>query len=280
MAVRRYLAATGVLVGMMIPLAAALMQRPDPGNQAPPLSASGSPVVATPGAPLRASTLGPAHARIARPTSTLPGAAPTVTPRPTLEVSVDLPDSFYITNVSGHRQWFSIGCEASAAVDWADYFGVSINEREFQSLLQVSDNPDLGFVGDVNGTWGLTPPNDYGVHAGPVAELLRWYGLDAIARRELSLEDIEASIAQSKPVIAWVVGNVTYGTPIEYEDQEGNVTTVAAYEHVVIVTGYNSISVRYLNNGEYYDVSKKLFLSSWGVLGNMAILMENEVQEH
>jgi uncharacterized protein YvpB len=229
---------------------------------------------------MRASTLAAAHARIPKPTSTRQSYKITPTPLPTIGTQTELPESFYIENVQGHPQWFSIGCEASAAVDWAGYYGVNINEREFQSFLPVSDNPDYGFVGDVNGPWGLTPPADYGVHAAPVAELLRWYGLDAVAGKRLALDDLRASIARSNPVIAWVVGDVTYGTSLEYVDQEGRVAIVAAYEHVVIVTGYNSESVRYLNNGKFYDVSNKLFSESWGTLGNMAVLMGNEVEDH
>ncbi|MDP2966777.1 MAG: hypothetical protein Q8N39_12200 [Pelolinea sp.] len=63
----------------------------------------------------------------------------------------ELPESHYIWNILGHRQFFPIGCEASAADDWAKYFGVEVNEFAFQVRLPISDNPDLGFVGDVNG---------------------------------------------------------------------------------------------------------------------------------
>jgi hypothetical protein len=34
-----------------------------------------------------------------------------------------------------------------------------------------------------------------------------------------------------------VIGNMVGGVPYEYTDQHGNQTIVAAYEHVVIVTG-------------------------------------------
>ena len=40
-------------------------------------------------------------------------------------------------------------------------------------------------------------------------------------------------------MIAWVIGNMVGGIPYEYTDKEGNKTTVAAYEHVVILTGYS-----------------------------------------
>ena len=46
---------------------------------------------------------------------------------------------------------------------------------------------------------------------------------------------------------------------------------VAPYEHVVVLTGYNETTVRYNNNGRYADVEIDTFLTSWGVLGNMAL---------
>ena len=72
-----------------------------------------------------------------------------------------------------------LSCEASAATDWAAYFGKKIDEYEFQNRLPQSDNPNKGFVGNVFGTWGQVPPAPYGVHADPVATLLQDYGLDA-----------------------------------------------------------------------------------------------------
>lgn len=203
---------------------------------------------------------------------------PTVTrtsaPSPTATEFI-VPESFYITDISGSRQYFALGCEASAAADWANYFGVLIYEYDFQHQMPLSDNPDLGFVGDAKGPWGQVPPYAYGVHAEPVAELLREeYGLPAVAAKGLTLEQIHEKLAQSKPVIAWVIGNMTGGVPAEYSDSQGNTTIVAAYEHVVILTGYNQDSIRYMNNGKFYEVSNEVFLNSWGVLGNMALMHE------
>ena len=61
------------------------------------------------------------------------------------------------------------------------------------------------------------------------------------------------------------------GVPAEYTDSQGNKTIVAAYEHVVILTGYDEDSVRYVTNGKFSDAPNEVFLNSWGVLGNMAV---------
>jgi uncharacterized protein YvpB len=191
--------------------------------------------------------------------------------------NTQIPDSHYIWDIWGHRQYFPIGCEASAAHDWAWYFGVDINEFNFQMELPVSDNPDLGFVGSVQGPWGQVPPYAYGVHAAPVAQVLRDnYGMPAQAAKGFTIEEIKQEIASNQPVIAWVIGNCVGGIPYEYIDQEGNTVIVAAYEHVVIITGYDEDSLRYMNNGKFYDIQFEYFENSWSVLENMALYLADE----
>lgn len=185
-----------------------------------------------------------------------------------------IPDSYYIWDIWGHRQYFGIGCETSAAVDWADTFGVTVSEFNFQLRLPISDNPDLGFVGSVNGPWGQVPPYAYGVHAAPIAGVLReYYGMQAEGVKGFTIEQVKREIASGQPVIAWVIGNCVGGIPYEYIDKEGNAVTVAAYEHVVILTGYDQKSIRYMNNGKFFDIPTKNFENTWSVLGNMVVYL-------
>jgi uncharacterized protein YvpB len=184
-----------------------------------------------------------------------------------------LPEEFYIRNITGRKQYYPLGCETSTAVDLANYFGVAILESDFQNRLPLSDNPDFGFVGSVEGPWGQVPPYAYGVHAGPVGDLLREYGLNAVGEKQFTIERLKSEIASGQPVIAWVIGNVVGGIPHEYEDSQGRKVIVAAYEHVVIVTGYSDIAgtLRYMNNGKFYDVPVEHFDGSWAVLERMVV---------
>ena len=185
-----------------------------------------------------------------------------------------IPESHYIWNIWGHRQYFGIGCEASAAVDWADYFGVTVSEFNFQLRLPFSDNPDLGFVGSVDGPWGQVPPYAYGVHAAPIAAVLQeYYGMNAAGVKGFTIDQIKQEIASDQPVIAWVIGNCVGGIPYEYIDKKGNAVTVAAYEHVVILTGYNEEIVRYMSNGKFYDIPYANFENTWSVLENMVVYL-------
>jgi uncharacterized protein YvpB len=207
-----------------------------------------------------------------RPSSTL---VPSSTPIPSftpVPSPTPIPESVYLKGVNSFRQSYAISCESRTAVDWADFFGVQIYESDFQFGLPLSDNPNKGFVGNVHDPWGQVPPYSYGVHAAPVATLLKEeYGLPARAATNFSLENLKKEIASGQPVIAWVIGNMVGGIPSEYTDKEGEKVIVAAYEHTVIVTGYGKDHIRYLNNGKFYQVPVETFLNSWGVLGNMLV---------
>jgi uncharacterized protein YvpB len=237
---------------------------PGSSTPTPPPAPPNDPALITLPAPAASLTPLPAFAGTSAPVqATL---APSLTPIRTLPVA------HVIGAIRGHHQYFPLGCEAAAAKDWANYFGKDFNEFEFQYKLPVSDNPDFGFVGNVNSPWGQVPPYGYGVHAGPVADLLNKYGIQARAAKGYTLDQIKANIAQDKPVIVWVIGNVVGGVPYVYTDSQGNKVTVAAYEHVVIVTGYDESHIRYMNNGKFYVTPTSVFLNSWGVLGNMVIV--------
>ena len=131
----------------------------------------------------------------------------------------------------------------------------------------------MGFVGSVFGAWGGTPPNAYGVHAKPVAALLQEYGLDATARRGMTIADLKHEIANGRPVIVWVVGHVWQGTPKEYSAKDGSTVIVAGYEHTMIAYGYDLSGIYLVDagNAARRGYSYSVFSSSWAVLGNMAV---------
>ncbi len=213
------------------------------------------------------------------PTSTAtPTPLPTNTPlpiptsTPARNTEDGLPASASIDGVIGYAQTYPLTCESRSAVDWARFFGTSIDEMDFQAALPVSDNPEIGFTGPIDGFPGQIPPKPYGVHAPPVASVLREYGLTATAVRGFSFEKLKKQVAGGNPVIVWVIGNVWYGSPIDYTASDGSTVTVAHFEHTAIVVGYDEAGVTLVDNNLIYWRSTAAFLDSWGVLGNMAII--------
>jgi uncharacterized protein YvpB len=246
-------------VAVIPPAASATVIETIPPSRTPfqPLPATQTPTIT----PSSTATLSPT------PTST-----PSQTSTPIILVATALPKNASIEGIHGRWPAFSLDCEARSAVDWAAYFGVQINELDFFNAIPVSTNPDKGFVGNVNAPWGQVPPADYGVHAGPVAGVLREYGLDAKAVHGMTWKGLRREISVGRPVIVWVIGRVGLGTPIPYTSPDGHETVVARFEHTVIVTGYTQRRVTVLDGYWVYERPVNDFLDSWAVLGNMAVV--------
>ncbi|MCE1255422.1 MAG: C39 family peptidase, partial [Anaerolineae bacterium] len=164
----------------------------------------------------------------------------------------------------------------AAAVDLANYYGIKIDEYKFQSSLPLSDNPDYGFVGSLNGEWGQIPPAPYGVHAEPIANLISQYKLPVKAFRQMTLNQVKDYINSGHPLIAWVIGRMEVSDPVEYIDKKGRSVTVAPYEHVVILHGYddNLGIIHFMSEGISYNAKYETFLASWKILGNMAVVKD------
>jgi uncharacterized protein YvpB len=238
----------------------------------------------TPFQPLPTETPTPTNTPTPTPTFTPTATAtntplPTNTPKPTATrvqatptSSDGLPIEFIVYGVNGHNQNLPLSCEARSASDWADFYGISLSESDIQSSYSSTDNPETGFVGSPYGAEGQLPPNPYGVHAEPVAYILRSSGASATAVKGLSYYQLREQISSGNPVIAWVIGNVWNGTPVSYTSADGATTTVARYEHTVIVIGYDAYGVTIVDGSMSYWRSKSDFLNSFSVLGNMAVV--------
>jgi uncharacterized protein YvpB len=184
-----------------------------------------------------------------------------------------LPWRAYIDPIYGQPQQLHLDCEARAAVDWAAFFRMPIDELAFFRRIPAAANPDDGFVGDVNDSWGRLPPSGYGVHAGPVARVLRLYSLSAFAYRGLAYDQLRSQIAARHPVIVWVVGHVGLSKPVVME-LGGRPVTVAPYEHVVLFIGYEYQKAVVLDGARRYSVDEIDFRNSGKILGNMASVAE------
>lgn len=191
----------------------------------------------------------------------------------------DLPESATIAGFSGRPQKHNLSCEARSAADWATFLGTRIGENEILAALPRSDNPEAGFVGSPDGVWGLIPPRAYGVYPQAMANTLQTFRIAARAVKGMNWDDIRAEIAQNRPVIVWVIGQMWTAKPVEYQAKDGSHTVVAHFEHTMTVTGYtaNSVQVFDAYSGTTMTFLKNTFLASWRVLGNLAIVYDPRV---
>jgi len=205
----------------------------------------------------------------------MPQPAPTAVPESEPALA-ELPLTASVSGLYGTPQLYTLDCESQAAVDFAHFFGVSINEPEFINHLPYSDDPEEGFVGAINGAMGQLPPSDYGVHAKPIAKILREYGVKAKAVRGWDLDNVRNEIASGRPVIAWIV-NLPFDIQTEdYTASNGNTTRVARFEHTWIVTGYNMNVFTVVDSEWTYNVKISTFKERWDALGNQAIVYRGE----
>ncbi len=128
-----------------------------------------------------------------------------------VDMAEPLPEKARVTGISGFAQQYNLSCEARSAADLARFWGVKVKEIDFLNSLPRSDNPDEGFVGDVNGHWGNIPPKSYGIHAFPVAKALQGLGLRSVAHSGLTWDELRSEIADGRPVIVWVIGHMWGG---------------------------------------------------------------------
>jgi uncharacterized protein YvpB len=211
------------------------------------------------------------------PTSTpTPTLTPTKTRKPTVtptKTRAPLPSSAMINGVVSHPMISGLDCEARAAVDWAAFFGTTIDEKDFLNKMPKSDNPEKGFVGNWWDVAGGIPPYSYGIHAKPLAaELRNEYKVVARARKDMPLDDILYEVAAGRPVIVYVVGPVQAAKiGVEYTAPDGEKMMVAAYEHTVILIGYDENTLTFVDGGYTYTRPKADFLVSWAQLSNMAV---------
>jgi len=191
-----------------------------------------------------------------------------------------LPNEAFISGFVGHAQSYAIDCEVRSAVDWAFFWGVSIGETEFLQALPRADNPDKGFVGDPNDMWGRIPPYGYGVHADPIAKALQNFGLQAQAVHGYSWDELREEIDAGRPVIVWIIGAMWEGTPVYYAASDGSISRVAAYEHTMTLVGYTPDTVKVVDSASGQLDTYRLddFLTSWAVLGNMAVVGASEAE--
>lgn len=199
-----------------------------------------------------------------------------INPSRTALPTPDYPPSAHIDHIQGQKMRISLDCESNSAVVFADFFGKKIDEVEFFLSLPVSDNPDKGYVGDVHDEWGNLPPQGYGVYPAPVVDLLMKKGIKAKAVYGFSFDDLKREIAAGRPVIVWVVGRVEVGEPLKYISSDGETHLVARFQHTVLVIGYEPWGVTVLDGDMVYARPTDLFLSSWNVLGNMAIIKSTD----
>jgi uncharacterized protein YvpB len=167
-----------------------------------------------------------------------------------------------------YLQQRSLSCEYASLVIAFSTFGVSVSEFEFDDLVGWSDNPHLGFRGDINGNWGNT--TDYGVYAEALVRPVTQFGFRGVAfYGQGDATQLKRYLDNRVPVLVWLGfwgdrGHIEYasdGTPFKLN--EGN--------HVVVAYGYDDsgIFISDPGSGTTRSIAWGDFMPMWNVLGGM-----------
>ena len=185
-------------------------------------------------------------------------------------------------NVLFRKQEHSLSCEAAVLRMVLNYHGVEVSEDEVLEKLpfdstrrsgNVWGEPDLGFVGDVDGKMGV---DGYGVHWGPLAITAANWKQIKIIKHGLA-EDLVEHISQGRPVIIW--GYLGRGRPMSWLTLEGKKVYAINGEHTFVVYGYDGpadnpkgfLLMDPIYGPIYWDKSK--LLRNWDAFGRMGLVV-------
>jgi uncharacterized protein YvpB len=177
------------------------------------------------------------------------------------------------TRLTGKPQRHALSCEARAACDLLAAHGIPAAEDEFLRRLPRSDDPEEGFVGDVDGPVGRLPPESYGVHAPPIAATLRSFRLDARVERGRNLAWLKAEAAAGRPVVVWIPAGCRRVAPVECTSRRGTSFRAVPFEHAVLVIGERPGRVVWLDpaSGEVQDADDAVFDAAWALFDRAAV---------
>ncbi len=152
-----------------------------------------------------------------------------------------LPETIKL-GVPAYKTQYKMSCELAATrmllafrginvSDWDVLMKLSYNPRPRDLATNSWDDPNVMYVGDVNGNANST---SYGVHAGPIAAAARSFGRSATSQFNVSAAFIATRIHEGNPVIFW--GHSTPAKPDSWNTSSGVVQTILS-SHARVVYG-------------------------------------------
>jgi len=171
--------------------------------------------------------------------------------------------------VPQYHQEYGLSCEFASLYMVTAYWGDPIYEDQSLNMTAWSDNPHVGFRGDITGGWGNT--TDYGIYAEPLADIASRYGYGFDINYDADPNLLAAYIDDGVPVIVWISVYGNWGW--QQWDDYGNEYRLVPYEHVVVVNGYDDygVSISDPGTGAYNELSWSYFLNAWSLMDGMMV---------
>lgn len=146
-----------------------------------------------------------------------------------------------------HRQEHALSCEVAALLMALNYKGAKVTENELIKQMPVSDpgprqpgniwgDPNLGFVGNINGTM---PNTGYGVYEKPIYDLATKYRAAKIINNG-TINDLLIELSDNNPIVVW--GVIGHGKDISWQTPEGKIISAKLDEHARTLIGFTGQS--------------------------------------
>ena len=188
-------------------------------------------------------------------------------------------------NVPYHRQQHALSCEVASLLMALNYKGVNVTENELIARLPVSDpgprqrgniwgDPNLGFVGNVNGSM---PNTGYGVYDQPIYDLATKYRTAKIMTNA-TVDDLTAELGNGNAIVVW--GVIGGGKDISWKTSDGQTIYAKMDEHARTLIGFtgqsNDPQLMILLDPIYGEIRLPVadFLKNWGRLDQRAVAVE------
>lgn len=187
-----------------------------------------------------------------------------------------------LLNIAWDRQDRALSCEAAALKMALAYKGVQVSEDEIMNQIGYDPtprtaeqwgDPDIAFVGDINGAQNTT---GYGVHWGPVARAAStWRPTQALSG--MSVNEIARELEAGNPVVVWGVTGPAHAET--WLTPAGRTINVWKGEHARTVIGFkgsvDSPTSFVLNDplaGRISWATAK-FKGNWATFGSSAVVV-------
>jgi uncharacterized protein YvpB len=187
------------------------------------------------------------------------------TPSESIAAVADSGGGVIIPEVGFYVQQRNLSCEFAAVQIATAAWGYAVSEYSMEQTVGWSDNPHIGYRGNINGWWGNV--YDYGVYAEPLSWGLAQYGfVGEVAYTYGDPTWLINQIDNGNPTLVWLG---MWGDQSVYEDGY----RVVAGMHVMVAYGYDDGGV-YLSDpasgaSRFYDWGT--FQWMWSVLDGMGL---------
>lgn len=176
-----------------------------------------------------------------------------------------------LLSVPFHRQEHALSCEIASLRSALLTVGVDVPESILLSAMPqdptektvdaegnvIWGDPDVGFVGDID---GRMPSTGFGIHAPGLKKVAQLYA----TAHEIRANDaaaLTAAIDRGNPVIVW---SATGASPsaLTWHTPDGKQINAAVYEHTLVVAGYKG-SAAAIQSVQVVDPLTGLREESW-----------------